>query len=81
MAIALSLILVVAGFARVVVFDATPTDALAISIALFLIVVTSVVLGTVSASLLCATHAGRDGQSRCHRRSGCAIAVSAHSKN
>ena len=47
MAVALSAILVVAGFFRVVAFDATPTDALAISSALFLIVSTSVVLGTV----------------------------------
>jgi hypothetical protein len=48
MAVALSLVLVVAGFLRVVAFGEGTTDALAISVALFLIVITSVVLGTVS---------------------------------
>uniref|UniRef100_A0A7S3AMJ6 SLC41A/MgtE integral membrane domain-containing protein n=1 Tax=Haptolina ericina TaxID=156174 RepID=A0A7S3AMJ6_9EUKA len=52
MAVALSLVLVVAGFLRVVAFGEGTTDALAISVALFLIVITSVVLGTLLPLLL-----------------------------
>ncbi|KAL1503885.1 hypothetical protein AB1Y20_012370 [Prymnesium parvum] len=52
MAGCLSLLVVAAGFLRVVAFDATPVDALAISLALFLIVGISVVLGTLLPLLL-----------------------------
>ena len=45
-AAALATILVVAGFVRVVAFDASIADAAAISASLFIIVSTSVVLGT-----------------------------------
>jgi len=48
----LAFILVVAGFVRVVAFDATLADAAAISASLFLIVSTSVVLGTLLPLLL-----------------------------
>lgn len=51
-AIALATILVCAGFVRVVAFDATIADAAAISASLFLIVGTSVVLGTLLPLLL-----------------------------
>lgn len=47
LAIALALILVVAGYVRVVAFHASTADALAISASLFLIVSSSVVMGTV----------------------------------
>lgn len=46
-AAALACILVAAGFVRVIAFDATVADAAAISASLFLIVSTSVVLGTI----------------------------------
>ena len=49
---ALALILVVAGFVRVVAFQASIEDAAAISAALFIIVSTSVVLGTLLPLLL-----------------------------
>jgi len=52
MAVALSVIVVTAGFVRVVAFDATTTDAVAISLALFLIVGSSILLGTVLPLLL-----------------------------
>ena len=52
MAAALSVIVVGAGFVRVIAFDATPTDAFAISLALFLIVGSSIVLGTLLPLLL-----------------------------
>lgn len=45
--LSLALILVVAGWLRVVAFQASPVDAAAISASLFLIVTSSVVLGTV----------------------------------
>lgn len=51
-AVALGVILVVAGFVRVVFFDATVVDAAAISASLFIIVSLSVVLGTVLPLLL-----------------------------
>jgi len=53
-ALALAFILVVAGFVRVVAFQASIEDAIAISSSLFLIVSTSVVLGTVLPLLLSA---------------------------
>jgi Mg/Co/Ni transporter MgtE len=46
-ALALALIVVAAGFVRVVAFDATIVDAAAVSASLFLIVALSVVLGTL----------------------------------
>ena len=51
-AAALACILVVAGFVRVVAFDASIADATAISASLFIIVGTSVVLGTLLPLLL-----------------------------
>ena len=48
----LATILVVAGFVRVVAFDASVADACAISASLFIIVSTSVVLGTILPLLL-----------------------------
>ena len=51
-AAALATILVVAGFVRVIAFNATVADAAAISASLFLIVSTSVVLGTMLPLLL-----------------------------
>ena len=53
-ALALALILVVAGFVRVIAFNASLEDALAISASLFIIVSTSVVLGTILPLLLSA---------------------------
>lgn len=52
MAAALSVIVVAVGFVRVVAFDATPTDAVAISVALFLVVGSSIILGTLLPLLL-----------------------------
>ena len=49
---ALAVILVVAGFVRVVAFQASIADATAISLALFIIVSTSVILGTLLPLLL-----------------------------
>ena len=46
-AFALACVIVAAGFLRVVLFDATIVDALAISASLFIIVNISVVLGTL----------------------------------
>jgi len=46
-ALSLALILVLAGYARVTLFSGSPADATAISASLFLIVSTSVILGTV----------------------------------
>jgi len=51
-AAALATLLVVAGFVRVIAFDASVADAAAISASLFLIVSTSVVLGTLLPLLL-----------------------------
>lgn len=51
-AAALAIILVVAGFVRVIAFDAPIADAAAISASLFIIVGTSVVLGTLLPLLL-----------------------------
>ena len=51
-AVALGLILVVAGFVRVIAFDASVADACAISASLFIIVSSSVVLGTLLPLLL-----------------------------
>ena len=51
-ALALGLILVVAGFVRVVAFDAGVVDALAISASLFLIVTSSVLFGCLLPLLL-----------------------------
>lgn len=51
-ALALAVILVVAGFVRVVAFQSPVADAVAISAALFIIVSTSVVLGTILPLLL-----------------------------
>ena len=51
-AFALATIVVIAGFVRVVAFDATIEDAVAISSSLFIIVATSVILGTLLPLLL-----------------------------
>ena len=61
-AVALALILVVAGFVRVIAFHASVADAAAISCSLFIIVATSVALGTLlplalSAARIDAAHA------------------------
>ena len=61
-AVALALILVVAGFIRVIAFHASVADAAAISCSLFIIVATSVALGTLlplalSAARIDAAHA------------------------